>query len=216
MGNEVQQRPYRVLVVDDEKPQLAAVGSLVADELVNVEVKTAETLEEAEKLLQDEKFPFDLAIIDLRLDADAEGIVLTKVIRRVLRRHLQTPVIVFTAYPTWQNARDAFESGADAFISKLDVDATDQLRRKVRELVERRMERQELARQMESQERAEAAFKANRTKWGKECPGRFLLVRDGRVVGAYASGHDALEALGQSSEEEKLETGIIDTRREFE
>jgi len=215
MGNEVQQRPYRVLVVDDEKPQLAAIVSLVSDELNkdNVEVKTAETLEEAKKLLQDEKFPFDVAIIDLRLESDADGVSL---IRPLLRRHSQTPVVLFTAHPSWQSARDAFESGADAFISKLDVDATDQLRRKVRELVERRMQRQELARQMESQERAEVAFKANRTQWGKECPGRFLLVRDGRVVGAYASGHDALEALGQSSEEEKLETGIIDTRREDE
>jgi DNA-binding NtrC family response regulator len=207
-------RPYRILVVDDERSQLIAMTTVIKDEFTNCEVKEAESVEMAEKILRGAALPFDLAVIDMRLNIDAEGLKLAGVIKRVMLRHSQTRIVVFTAYPTWQAAREAYESGADAFISKLDPDSTDQLRKKMRELLERRAEREELARQSETQRSAETAFDVHRAEWRAQYAGKFILVRAGQVVGAYESGQKAWEALEGTPASERLEIGIIDVRED--
>jgi len=214
MNDMERSRPYRVLVVDDEVSQLAATVSIVNDELENVEVKEAGTEDEAERILKEKASPFDLAIIDMRLGIDAEGVKLTGVIKHVMLRHSQTRIVIFTAYPEWRTAVNAMDSGADAYISKLDEDATDQLRKKVRDLLERRVEREELARQVESQQAGEAAFEVHCSDWQEQYSGSFILVRNDRVEGAYESGEKAWEAMRKMSMAERLEIGIIYVRQE--
>jgi len=104
----------QVLIVDDE-PDIRELLELTLGRM-NLETRSAGTIEEAHHLL--EQFKFDLCLTDMRLP-DGNGIDLV--------RHIQTkrpamPVAVITAHGSMEAAISALKAGAFDFVAKpLDI-----------------------------------------------------------------------------------------------
>jgi DNA-binding NtrC family response regulator len=105
----------RILVIDDDENIRKVLVAILADEGYNVESAGTgkEALEKTRKQL------FNAALVDVRLP-DIEGIELLTKFRPTSPKLRK---IVITGYPTLQNAIQAVNSGADAYIMKpFDVD----------------------------------------------------------------------------------------------
>ncbi len=103
-------RNARILVVDDDENIRKVVIAILEDEGYAVEsVGTAkEAIEKTKR-----KF-YNIALIDIRLP-DMEGIELLTKIRETTPRMRK---VIVTGYPTLQNAVEAVNKGADAYIVK--------------------------------------------------------------------------------------------------
>jgi DNA-binding NtrC family response regulator len=102
-----------ILIVDDEIGILLAYKKLLADE--NIEVHTADTIEQAEQLLNTNRY--DLVIADLRLTGilGKEGIEL---IRYVKDHSADTECVLVTAYGSPEIEKEAYEAGASFYFEK--------------------------------------------------------------------------------------------------
>ncbi|MCJ7699242.1 response regulator, partial [Candidatus Bathyarchaeota archaeon] len=105
----------RILIIDDDENIRKVLVAILEDEGYNVEsVGTAK-----EAIERTRKKYYNMALIDIRLP-DMEGIEL------LTRMKDTTPKIrkvIITGYPTLQNAVDAVNRGANAYIVKpFDVD----------------------------------------------------------------------------------------------
>jgi len=100
----------RILIVDDDENIRKVLVAILEDERYLVEsVGTArEAIEKSKR-----KF-YNLALIDIRLP-DMEGIELLTKIKDTTPRMRK---VIITGYPTLQNAVDAVNKGADAYIVK--------------------------------------------------------------------------------------------------
>jgi DNA-binding NtrC family response regulator len=105
----------RILVVDDDESIRKTLVTILEDEGYSVD--TAENGKEAiEK--SNTKF-FNLALIDIRLP-DTEGVNLLTAMKETTPRMVK---IIVTGYPALQNAIEAVNQGADAYVLKpLNVD----------------------------------------------------------------------------------------------
>jgi DNA-binding NtrC family response regulator len=100
----------RIIIVDDDEGIRQTLTAILQEE--GYQVDTAESGKEAiEKI--NAKF-YNLALIDIRLP-DMEGIDLLKEIKETVPRVRK---IIITGYPTLQNAIEAVNSGADAYVLK--------------------------------------------------------------------------------------------------
>ena len=100
----------RILIVDDDENIRKVLIAILEDKGYNIEA--VGTAREAIKKT-DKKF-YNLALIDIRLP-DMEGIDLLTKIRDTTPRMRK---IIITGYPTLQNAVEAVNLGADAYIMK--------------------------------------------------------------------------------------------------
>jgi len=100
----------RALVVEDEAVIRRFCGRL----LEGIGYQTSLASMGAEALQAIEGKPFDLIITDLRLP-DLDGI---QILRAVKERHLQTEVILITAYPTLDSALESWKEGAAYYLRK--------------------------------------------------------------------------------------------------
>ena len=126
-------RNARILVVDDDENIRKVVIAILEDEGYTVEsVGTAkEAIEKSKR-----KF-YNIALIDIRLP-DMEGIELLTKIRDTTPRMRK---VIVTGYPTLQNAVEAVNKGADAYIVKpFDV-------KKVLKTIEDQLNRQQAEKQ---------------------------------------------------------------------
>jgi len=103
-------RNARILAVDDDENIRKVIAAILEDEGYTVEsVGTAkEAIEKSKR-----KF-YNLALIDIRLP-DMEGIQLLTKFKETTPRMRK---VIVTGYPTLQNAVDAVNRGADAYIVK--------------------------------------------------------------------------------------------------
>jgi len=109
--------PARILIVDDDESIREVLTSILTDEGYIVEA--VDTGEKAIKATH-EKF-YNLALIDIRLP-DIEG---TKLLTRLKDTVPRMRKIIITGYPTLQNAIEAVNKGADAYIIKpIDMEET--------------------------------------------------------------------------------------------
>ncbi|MBU1161587.1 MAG: sigma-54 dependent transcriptional regulator, partial [Proteobacteria bacterium] len=100
----------KILVVDDDRNILQVIQMRLESGGYHVTKTTC-----AEKALElAEQEPFDLAMIDLKLD-DQDGIRLMQNIRRIIP---DLPVIILTAYGTINSAVDAMKKGAHSYLTK--------------------------------------------------------------------------------------------------
>ena len=107
----------RILVVDDDE-SIRKVLTMILEEK-GYAVETAESGQEAIRK-SNETF-YDLALIDVRLP-DMQGTQLLASIKDTVPRMVK---IIITGYPSLQNAIEAVNSGADAYILKpFNVDNT--------------------------------------------------------------------------------------------
>jgi DNA-binding NtrC family response regulator len=131
-------RNARILAVDDDENIRKVIVAILEDEGYTVEsVGTAkEAIEKSKR-----KF-YNLALIDIRLP-DMEGIELLTKFRETTPRMRK---VIVTGYPTLQNAVDAVNKGADAYIVKpFDVE-------KVLETIQEQLSKQQTEKEY-SQER---------------------------------------------------------------
>jgi DNA-binding NtrC family response regulator len=100
----------RILIVDDDENIRKVLIAILEDKGYNIEaVGTAR-----EAIRKTDKKFYNLALIDIRLP-DMEGIDLLTKIRDTTPRMRK---IIITGYPTLQNAVEAVNLGADAYIMK--------------------------------------------------------------------------------------------------
>lgn len=119
----------RILIVDDDENIRKVLMTILEDEGYSVEaVGTAKSaIEKAKRNF------YNLALIDIRLP-DMEGIELLSKIREPVPKMRK---IIITGYPTLQNAMEAVNRGADAYIVKpFDMD-------KVLKTIREQLEKQE-------------------------------------------------------------------------
>jgi two-component system response regulator PilR (NtrC family) len=103
-------KPVRILVVDDDESIRKVLTTILEDEGYTVD--TAKNGKEAVKKSQ-EKF-YNLALIDIRLP-DMEGVKLLTTMRDTTPKMRK---IIITGYPSLQNAVEALNRGAHAYIMK--------------------------------------------------------------------------------------------------
>ena len=100
----------RILVVDDDENIRKVLTTILEDEEYAVE--QAETAQKAIEMTK--RKVYNLALIDIRLP-DMEGIEL---LTRMKDTTPKMRKIIITGYPTLQNAIEAVNRGADAYIMK--------------------------------------------------------------------------------------------------
>src|SRR5687768_15431962 len=93
-----------LLIVDDENNMRLSLRSILGEE--GYSVKTAESAEEALRILEREKF--FMIISDFRLG----GITGAELLRRCRERWPNMPVLMITAYATPKLAAEAIKAGA--------------------------------------------------------------------------------------------------------
>jgi len=104
------ERPARILVVDDDEGIRKTLATILLDEGYSVD--TAKNGNEAIQKSRD-KF-YNLALIDIRLP-DMEGTSLLTAMKETTPRMVK---IIITGHPTLNNAIEATNKGADAYILK--------------------------------------------------------------------------------------------------
>lgn len=103
------ERPRILIVDDDESIRKVLVAVLEENEYVVDSAKDGkETIEKTSRDF------YNLALVDIRLP-DIEG---TKVIAKMKETTPRMRKIIITGYPSLQNAVDALNKGADAYIMK--------------------------------------------------------------------------------------------------
>lgn len=102
-----------MLLVDDEERMLHAVRSYFG--LHGFTVDCARELEEAERLLDQERY--DIVVADLRLTG-INGIEGLEIVSYVREKNPRTKAILLTAYGTPEIRREAGRRGVDAFLDK--------------------------------------------------------------------------------------------------
>jgi DNA-binding NtrC family response regulator len=100
----------RILVVDDDESIRKVLTAILEDEGYTVE--SAGTAKKA--VQKTERRVYNLALIDVRLP-DMEGVKLLTKMRDSIPKMRK---IIITGYPTLQNAVEAVNKGADAYIMK--------------------------------------------------------------------------------------------------
>jgi len=100
----------RILVVDDDENIRKVLTTILEDE--GYAVEQAETGQKAIEMAK--RKVYNLALIDIRLP-DMEGIELLTKVRDTTPKMRK---IIITGYPTLQNAIEAVNRGADAYIVK--------------------------------------------------------------------------------------------------
>ena len=103
-------RNTRILIVDDDENIRKVLTTILEDE--GYDVETADTAKTA--IEKTERKTYNIALIDIRLP-DMEGIELLTKMKATTPRLRK---IIITGYPTMQNAVEAVNKGADAYVLK--------------------------------------------------------------------------------------------------
>ncbi len=101
----------KILIVDDERT--ARKGLFFMLQSLAETLQEAENKIEAERILQSQEF--DLAIVDLRLPSETQGLGLIGLIHQ---KYPTTPILVMTAYGSFESAVKAMKAGAQDYITK--------------------------------------------------------------------------------------------------
>lgn len=146
-------KTVRILIVDDDENIRKVLLAILEDKGYNVE--PAGTAREAVEKSK-RKF-YNLALIDIRLP-DMEGIELLTKMRDTTPKMRK---VIITGYPTLQNAVDAVNKGADAYIVKpFDVE-------KVLETIDQQLRKQQEEKKY-SQEKVAEFIEARVKEMGME------------------------------------------------
>jgi len=109
------ERKENILIVDDDPSIRKVLTAILEEKGYNVE-----TVDNGKKAIQKSKIRFyNLALIDIRLP-DMRGTELLTQMKQTVPKMMK---VMITGYPSLQNAVEALNNGADAYIIKpLDID----------------------------------------------------------------------------------------------
>ena len=202
-----------ILIVDDEREARTGTIRSIKDLHLNCKIVEARSVVEAEEMVRGQLVPFDLAVIDQEFDppkigkeGGAQGLDLVGKIRRMFKICPQIRIVVYTGYPSLENACVAYENGADAYLGKGDPK---KFQEKVKQLLTMSDIRMELDKQSVAQREAEELAQQNRVEWCEKYAGQVLLIRHGKVEKNSADRAKALEFLKSQPDEAIYEFGII-------
>jgi DNA-binding NtrC family response regulator len=134
-------KPARILVVDDDENIRVTIEAILENEGYAVDV----AVNGREAIKKSESTAYNVALIDIRLP-DMEG---TELLTSMKDTVPKVRKIIITGYPSMQNAIDAVNRNADAYLVKpVDVD-------KLLELVRRQLKLQEAEKKYNQQKVAE-------------------------------------------------------------
>ena len=102
----------RILVVDDDIDLRAALTDYISQ--MDISVRTAGNVAEAQRLIQSEMNPFDLVLVDLKIPGGS-GMDVLKAARA---RNPNTLVAIITGYASIETAIEAIRLGAYNYITK--------------------------------------------------------------------------------------------------
>jgi DNA-binding response OmpR family regulator len=102
--------PRRVLCVEDEEDTCTMITSLLG--LINCEVVSAQTFDEATRIIREERF--DLYLLDNWLPGGT-GIDLC---RKIREGYATTPIIFYSGAAYDSDRQEAMEAGAQAYLIK--------------------------------------------------------------------------------------------------
>lgn len=126
----------RILIVDDEESVWKPMAERMKIKGYNVAI--AKNKQEALNIIENES-PFDVAIVDMRLDKtspeEEEGL---KVVKALRNRDFFTRIIVLTAYASLENVYKAMEFDISQYINKRDKSANKFLFKAVQKAIEKR------------------------------------------------------------------------------
>ena len=132
---------YKILLVDDDETIRSTMRAILEDEGYSVD--SASNGKEAIKKTQEKSY--NLALLDIRLP-DMEGVELLKLMKEPMPRMRK---IMVTGFPSLQNAVEAVNKNADAYLIKpVDVD-------KLLATVKEQLEKQEEDKKFNEQKVAE-------------------------------------------------------------
>ena len=115
--NNLEDRPKRILLVDDEPNVLSSLSKVIGDTYTDYLIATADSAEAALELFDDNSV--DLLITDLKLP-EMDGLSLA---RNTHERFPETRSILMTAFGTDQVHCDAYRYGCVAYLEKpFDID----------------------------------------------------------------------------------------------
>ncbi len=200
---------YRVLILDDEPEAVQGIREVIRAAVPDCGFVSAESADQALGIMSAADQPFDLAVVDVKLKGLKTGLALLGPSRPLRPWMGQTRVIVYTAYPDWETARDAYEAGASAFISKLEKDHTRKLAAAAKTLLKLRDLRESWRGNFEAQRAAEQSFAKNRSPWTKRYAGKFLVVRNGKVVRQFGNVDRLFAHLEKQPLRERLQLGVV-------
>jgi DNA-binding response OmpR family regulator len=100
----------KIMIVDDDPELRTTIAEIIEQE--GFEVQTAETADQALKLL--EKSFFDLVLLDMVMPG-TDGVTAIVLIKKLSPR---TRIVMMTAYASIENAVQAMQQGADDYLSK--------------------------------------------------------------------------------------------------
>ena len=104
----------RVLVVEDE-PDAQTLLKFILEP--KYEVLTASSGEEMRRLLQAHSEPISLVLMDLKLEGEEDGVMLTRQLRSD-ERWKSIPIVALTACATGDDLRRAVDAGCDDYVPK--------------------------------------------------------------------------------------------------
>ncbi|HJV88415.1 MAG TPA: response regulator [Noviherbaspirillum sp.] len=102
----------KILIVDDEDIVRMSYERIFAG--TNCDVEAASSGIQAVELLQRQRDPFDVVLLDLRMPG-MDGMTVLKAIKQ---RWPESEVIVITGYPTIDSAKEAVTLGAYDYLTK--------------------------------------------------------------------------------------------------
>lgn len=112
MDNSQTDTLLRVLIVDDDDAFRAALIEFL--QLRGRQVKSCKDGQEALRVLQEEREPYDVVITDLIMP-EVGGL---EVIRAAKQRHAETQVVVITGFASLETAIDSMRQGAFDYVAK--------------------------------------------------------------------------------------------------
>ena len=119
----------RILIVDDERTARKGISLYLKDQ--KDDIFDVESKEQAEKLLK--LYDFDVAIVDIRLPTEEQGLNL---IKHIHQTYNLTPVLAMTAFGSIDSAIKAMKAGAEDYLTK-DF-SQEEIKLKVQKLLETR------------------------------------------------------------------------------
>ena len=102
----------KALIIDDDVDLRSALTDYISQ--MNISVRTAGNVGEAQRLIQTDASPFDLVLVDLKIPGGS-GMDVLKTARM---RSLNTLVTIITGYASIETAIDAIRLGAYNYITK--------------------------------------------------------------------------------------------------
>jgi len=109
-----QQPRLRVLVVEDE-PDAQTLLKFILEP--KYQVLTASSGEEMRRLLQAHSEPISMVLMDLKLEGEEDGVMLTRQLRSD-DRWKNIPIVALTACATGDDLRRAVDAGCDDYVPK--------------------------------------------------------------------------------------------------